>query len=329
MPLSSTACRCTGEAPRFSSGLAYQSDPSPFRPYKSHGRKKLRCAGVRSLRNLCPHFPPCPRMSAEGADEKRSPTATESIRDEKQQDHPIAPPQTHVDNAISNVNAKLANPLMGLSHEQLMDDGAEFARSHGLGHLEDLFRKGALAAQDPLAFDTISHFTEAEKDIFRREITHRWDHPGTLYYLVILCSVAAAVQGVSVVEIRLPFLAISSYLIRWTKPSSTARICSLLHNSASTPTRATRARTSGFSAWSTRHHMYALRSPLECVPIHCSLVCSCVAPSLVAGSPNLSIIGLAVGAPSSSALVFLSSPAFGKVSLTRGSISSSLAFSSE
>jgi hypothetical protein len=137
-------------------------------------------------------------MSAEGVDEKTSPT--ESIRDEKRQQdhHPIAPPQTHIENAISNVNAKLANPLLGLSHEQLMDDGAEFARSHGLGHLEDLFRKGALAAQDPLAFDTIPHFTETEKDIFRREMTHRWDHPGTLYYLVILCSVAAAVQGVSV-----------------------------------------------------------------------------------------------------------------------------------
>ena len=171
-----------------------------------------------------------------------------------------------------------------------MDDGAEFARSHGLGHLEDLFRKGALAAQDPLAFDTIPHFTEAEKDIFRREMTHRWDHPGTLYYLVILCSVAAAVQGVSgVVVIRLPFSAISSYLIRWTRPSSTARICSLLRNSASTPTRATRARTSGSSASSTRHHMYALRSPLECVPIHCSLVALLCHPWLLAHRTSQSL----------------------------------------
>jgi hypothetical protein len=160
-------------------------------------------------------------MSLSAEDEKKSPVG--SIRDEKQQDQPIAPRPIHADNAISNVNAKLANPLLGLSHEQLMDDGAQFARSHGLGHLEDLFRKGALAAQDPLAFESISHFTEAEKDIFRREMTHRWDHPATLYYLVILCSVAAAVQGVSsaIFSLRVVLgrlLRISSYLIRWTKP---------------------------------------------------------------------------------------------------------------
>jgi hypothetical protein len=132
-------------------------------------------------------------MSAEGSDDKKNPVGPGgSIHDEKR------PEQTrsYVDHDIANVNAKLANPLAGLSHEQLMDDGAEFARTHGLGHLEDLFKKGALAAQDPLAFDGISHFTDTEKAIFRREFTHRWDHPGTLYYLVILCSVAAAVQGV-------------------------------------------------------------------------------------------------------------------------------------
>ena len=130
-------------------------------------------------------------MSAEGSDDKKSPVGSGgSIHGEK------PPQQSDVDHSLANVNAKLANPLAGLSHEQLMDDGAEFARTHGLGHLEDLFRKGALAAQDPVAFDGISHFTDTEKAIFRREFTHRWDHPGTLYYLVILCSVAAAVQGV-------------------------------------------------------------------------------------------------------------------------------------
>ena len=129
-------------------------------------------------------------MSTGASDDKKSPV--ESIHDEKPHASPI-----HVDNTITNINAKLANPLAGLSHEQLMASGAEFARTHGLGHLEEEFKKGALAAQDPLAFETIPYFTEDDKNIFRRELTHRWDHPGTLYYLVILCSVAAAVQGVS------------------------------------------------------------------------------------------------------------------------------------
>ncbi|KAH9953872.1 hypothetical protein BGW80DRAFT_1468206 [Lactifluus volemus] len=128
-------------------------------------------------------------MSARDSDEKKSPVG--SLHDEK----PLPTPHVHVDSAIEGINAKLSNPLAGLSHEQLMDNGAEFARTHGLGDVEDLFRQGALAAQDPLAFEGISHFTEEEKDIFRRELTHRWDQPATLYYLVILCSVAAAVQG--------------------------------------------------------------------------------------------------------------------------------------
>jgi sugar porter (SP) family MFS transporter len=127
-------------------------------------------------------------MSADGSDDKKSPVG--SIHDEKHH-----APHVDVDTAISNVNAKLANPLAGLSHDQLMASGAEFARTHGLGHLEEEFKKGALAAQDPLAFESVPYFTEDDKNIFRRELTHRWDHPATLYYLVILCSVAAAVQG--------------------------------------------------------------------------------------------------------------------------------------
>jgi hypothetical protein len=133
-------------------------------------------------------------MIAEGSEEKNS--ITGQIREETLQDHPSGPGPIRVE-VISNVNAKLANPLAGLSHEQLIHDGAEFARTHGLGHLEELFSKGALAAQDRLAFEDSPHFTEDEKAILRREMTHCWDHPVTLYYLVILCSVAAAVQGVS------------------------------------------------------------------------------------------------------------------------------------
>jgi hypothetical protein len=37
--------------------------------------------------------------------------------------------------------------------------------------------------------------TEEDKAIFRREYARKWDQPKTLYSTVILCSVAAAVQG--------------------------------------------------------------------------------------------------------------------------------------
>lgn len=101
----------------------------------------------------------------------------------------------HIDNA--DVNVKLANPLSGIPHDQIMADAAQFAEDHGLGHLKEELQKGALVAQSPTEFESLSQLSEDDKAILRRETTHRWDQPWQLYYLVILCSLAAAVQGVS------------------------------------------------------------------------------------------------------------------------------------
>lgn len=109
----------------------------------------------------------------------------------------------HLDNVGRNINAKLANPLAGIPADQLMEDGANFAQERGLGHLKDVFRKAALVAQDPTAFESLDILNEDDKAVLRREITHRWSQPWQLYYLVILCSMAAAVQGVSVLARRI------------------------------------------------------------------------------------------------------------------------------
>ncbi|TFK54520.1 hypothetical protein OE88DRAFT_1655224 [Heliocybe sulcata] len=108
----------------------------------------------------------------------------------------VAPPAKH-HNAlqVENVNARLANPLEGIPADQLMAEAEEFAKAHGLGHLSDEFRKGALVAQNPSGFESLTQLNEDDKAILRREITHKWDQPAQLYYLVLLCSVAAAVQG--------------------------------------------------------------------------------------------------------------------------------------
>lgn len=90
--------------------------------------------------------------------------------------------------SFENINAKLKNPLAGLTHAQLIADGESFAKSHDLGHLTELFQKGALVAQNPLAFETLPLLTDEDKEVLRREVTHRWDQPKMLYYLVILCS---------------------------------------------------------------------------------------------------------------------------------------------
>ncbi len=96
----------------------------------------------------------------------------------------------------SDLKAKLENPLARLTHEQLLADAAEFARTHELGEYTETIQKGALLAQDPTAFETLPMLDEEDRRVLRREFTHKWDHPKTLYYLVIMCSVAAAVQGV-------------------------------------------------------------------------------------------------------------------------------------
>ncbi|KAG9082456.1 hypothetical protein FS749_006833 [Ceratobasidium sp. UAMH 11750] len=104
-------------------------------------------------------------------------------------------PKKQLHLAENNVNAKLSNPLAGIPHAKLEEQALAFAHSHGLSAEADLIRKGALVAQDPLGFDALHQLTDSDKAELRREQTHRWDQPRTLYYLVALCSMAAAVQG--------------------------------------------------------------------------------------------------------------------------------------
>ncbi|KAF7350573.1 MFS domain-containing protein [Mycena sanguinolenta] len=105
---------------------------------------------------------------------------------------------SHVEPSLKELtaaNAKLANPLRGIPREQLLRDVDRFAEEKGLTHLSAELRKGALVAQDPQAFETIDILDEEDKYYLRRETTHRYHQRGTLYYMVIMSSLAAAVQG--------------------------------------------------------------------------------------------------------------------------------------
>jgi len=63
-----------------------------------------------------------------------------------------------------------------------------------MGDVLDLLKKGALVAQDPSAFESIEELDEDDRVTLRREITHRWSQPRTLYLTIGLCSIGAAVQ---------------------------------------------------------------------------------------------------------------------------------------
>ncbi|ELU45113.1 proton myo-inositol cotransporter [Rhizoctonia solani AG-1 IA] len=105
-------------------------------------------------------------------------------------------PKNKLHLAEGNTNAKLSNPLVGIPHDKLEEQALAFAHSYGLSEHADIIRKGALVAQDPLGeFRLEPDLTPEEKAELQREQTHRWDQPKTLYYLVVLCSMAAAVQG--------------------------------------------------------------------------------------------------------------------------------------
>ncbi|KAI0518483.1 sugar transporter-domain-containing protein [Xylaria bambusicola] len=103
----------------------------------------------------------------------------------------------HID-INKNVDAKIRNPLAGIPRQQLLSDVEAFARENNLDQHIPLLRKGALVAQDPTCFEDIQGaeaLDEAEIYALKREITHKWSVPRTLYLTIITCSIGAAVQG--------------------------------------------------------------------------------------------------------------------------------------
>ncbi|KAL8969850.1 MAG: hypothetical protein Q9183_001800, partial [Haloplaca sp. 2 TL-2023] len=104
---------------------------------------------------------------------------------------------TAAERARRNVNAKLANPLAGISHSTLEDMGACYARKHQVGDQEDIraFAKGAVLAQDPSKYYSVAGLTEEEQTVLHTEQNHRWHQPPLLYIVIVVCSTCAAVQG--------------------------------------------------------------------------------------------------------------------------------------
>ena len=94
----------------------------------------------------------------------------------------------------------IKSPLDGIAQEDLLLAAEQFADQHGLAEHKDIIMKGALVAQNPDAFESLPLLTEEDRAALRREKTHPWSQPWNLYYLVLTCSLAAAVQGVSLLR---------------------------------------------------------------------------------------------------------------------------------
>ena len=76
-----------------------------------------------------------------------------------------------------------------------MQQVSEFAQQNDLSDIAPLLQKGALVAQNPAKFDEIDTLEEGEREALKDEVIHKWRQPRAMYFTVILCSIAAAVQG--------------------------------------------------------------------------------------------------------------------------------------
>lgn len=101
------------------------------------------------------------------------------------------------DTAQFSENARLANPLSGLSADEIRSDVHRFVQEADLVEYEEILFKGALCAQVQATGDysSIKELSTEDHAVLERERTRRWSQPFALYWLVICCSVAAAVQG--------------------------------------------------------------------------------------------------------------------------------------
>ena len=124
-----------------------------------------------------PVEPTIARMTEEAAKQKALATT------EKRE---LAGDDSYVDSSAgakeTRANA-LDNPLTGISLDRLEAMGRAFAREKGLGEFELEFAKGAQAAQDATVTD-LPLLDEEDREVIRREVTHKWSHPKTVRSLL-------------------------------------------------------------------------------------------------------------------------------------------------
>lgn len=70
-----------------------------------------------------------------------------------------------------------------------------FCSKHGFSDENELFQRGALAAQHPVHFDTVQGLSEEDKGVLRFERDHRFSLNKTMWFTIFCSSLGAAIQG--------------------------------------------------------------------------------------------------------------------------------------
>lgn len=135
---------------------------------------------------------------SEASDNKigEKPTADEASLSATKTEAPTEDGARRASILAQNLEGEIPNPLKGIPRETLLDNVTRFQKEKGLpDDILPVLKKGALVAQNPAGFESISDLEEEEKQALRDEVTHKWRHPKPLYYTILLNSIAAAIQG--------------------------------------------------------------------------------------------------------------------------------------
>jgi hypothetical protein len=165
---------------------------------------------------------------------------------------------------VSAEEGALANPLLGLSREEMYARVEKFAHEKGLTDHLDVLRKGALVAQKPwgrsansflrsmscgliyascgkilriltlsltrtrrlseLNIPRVSHSSSSSPTCLGLILFEEWSQPLTLYSVVACCSMAAAVQGVRGLRLLQMPLPLTGRFARWMKRRACAHL---------------------------------------------------------------------------------------------------------
>ncbi|GMG19400.1 unnamed protein product [[Candida] boidinii] len=112
---------------------------------------------------------------------ENAPESTSSLSMDKEQE------------AAEEMFGETGNVLSQYTEEQVMDMGRNYARKQEFD--QELFAKAAAISRDPTGFNSMTFLSETEKQDLHRELTQKWHLPRTLYWLIIMCSMGACIQG--------------------------------------------------------------------------------------------------------------------------------------
>lgn len=93
------------------------------------------------------------------------------------------------------ISAKLDNPLSGFSIEELCRQAEEFCENNDMREHVESFKRGAILAAEQQNVDRVPNLTADERRFLEYETSHRWKQPFLMYYIAVISSMAAIVQG--------------------------------------------------------------------------------------------------------------------------------------